>query len=165
MDSITRMEICIKGGKFLKGGDTCLTSQPLSSIVVIWDMTSREGSLTIKAKTGKSSIKVNVILPLNGGRLDTSTKTQSIDYNSTAGFINCGPASGGACSPVYEYQWQQSDNCLVWNNIPGSNGQNLKLAAFQMKSLFVRRKTKERISGTIEYSDIGAIYVGPNLTP
>jgi len=159
VDSGSNMEICISGGVFAESGASCQTIKATSSIKLLWDGQASKGAITIKTNSGNTTFSVSITNPLNGGAIDTAIKSQIIISSSVAKQINCSPATGGSCNPIFDYQWQQSANGMNWNLIPEATGQNLKLSGAQKASQYYRRQTTERNSGTMTYSNVAAIFL------
>jgi hypothetical protein len=159
------MQVCIKGGNF-RGKDTTLKSctpqagAPLSSLLVVWNNPG-VGSLTLNSALGNNILNVTVVSLLQGGTIDSSSKKQVIGYDSIPSMIICSADSGGSCSPVYADQWQQSADMLSWKNIQGATSLNLSVTFPLTQSTFFRRKVIEKTSGTIGYSDVAFVDVGP----
>jgi hypothetical protein len=127
---------------------------------VVWDNVS-SGSLGLTSTQGDTTLTVQGTTPLSGGSIVGSLKTQSVQYNAMPGGINCSPASGGACSPNYTYQWQESVDNVNWTDIKGATGQNLGFTASKKQTVYCRRKVTEIVSGSIAYSDVAMVDVGP----
>jgi hypothetical protein len=89
-----------------------------------------------------------------------AAKTQRIAYQATPSVINCSSSTGGACSPQYSYQWQQSVDQVTWSDLPGDTAQNLVLTQAVTQTLFVRRKVTDKKSNTMAFSDIALVDVG-----
>jgi hypothetical protein len=161
------MQICIRGGSIVDRDGNKLTNctkstEPLATVLVMWDDATTLGSITISTSEGNKAININITSALDAGLLDSSSKEQN--FSDTSGIpsaINCSPAKGGSCSPNYVYQWQQSNDAMVWTDIRGSTGQNLSFTVPITQSLFYRRKITETNSGTIGYSDVAVINVLP----
>lgn len=158
-DSLTGISICIKGGTFTDTKDKCKTIKPHSSVRINWDEKVNKPELSISYTGGNSLLAVNVTDSLFGGDITTNIKKQRLKYDSTASVINCSPASGGSCSPVYVYQWQWSDNALSWTDIAGANQPDLPSQGKLKEPLFYRRKVTDISSGNIGYSAIATVFV------
>jgi hypothetical protein len=159
-DSASTMQVCLTGGLTADSGQTCTSNgQPRASVLVTWDSA---GSMTLQvtSSNGNSTITVTVTNPLSGGMIDSVTGSQSVGYDSVPATINCSPSTGGSCSPSYSYQWQQSNDMLMWQNISGATTLNLTLSQGLQQTVFVRRQVTETSSGTIAYSNVGVIDVG-----
>jgi hypothetical protein len=159
------MQVCISNGIF-RSKDTSMyrcTPQggaPLSSLLVVWSNPG-SGSLTLSSALGNSTLNVTVAPLLQAGTIDSSSKKQAIGYDSVPLTIVCSPDSGGSCSPVYMDQWQQSFDMLSWKDIQGATSGNLAIVSPLTQATFYRRKVTEKTSGTIAYSDIAFVDVGP----
>jgi len=161
-DSLSTMKICLIGGVIADSPDTAtctLTGAPLDAVTVIWN-SDRGGSLTLSSSIGDSTLNVVITTPLSGGSIDTTIKTQMIGTDSIPAAIICLDATGGACSPSYSYQWQQSSDIVNWSDLPGATGKNLTIDSGLTKSVYYRRKVIENTSGSLAYSDVAAVFVG-----
>lgn len=162
--SSSTMQICVKGGVLAGTPDSCSgNTVPVAVAGVTWN-TPGPGKLIITSSSGNTSMDVNVISPLQAGDILPATATQSIKYNTNATLIDCSAASGGNCSPVYVYEWQVSDNNLLWRAITGGTGKSIILGSPQKKTVYLRRKVTETISGTIAYSGSATILVDVDRT-
>lgn len=158
-DSVSEISICIKGGSFTDSKDKCKTIKPYSSVRVLWDEKANNPELSISFTGGNNSLQIKVTDSLFAGEITNTIKKQKLKYDSVAAVINCSPATGGSCSPVYVYQWQWSDNALSWVDIPGANGRGLPTQGQLKEPVFYRRKVIEKNSGTIAYSTIATVFV------
>ncbi|HEV2354291.1 MAG TPA: hypothetical protein VGR89_08610 [Puia sp.] len=104
---------------------------------------------------------MTIVDTLSGGTIDSIGKSQAIPYDSVPSAITCPPATGGSCSPSYQYQWQESVDRVSWQDITGATSQNLAPAQSLQQGTFFRRKVTDSTSGTIAYSDIASVDVGP----
>jgi hypothetical protein len=167
-DSASTMQVCITGGVLIAGSgtSTCTTNNKvISDVLVTWNSVS-SGSLAVTSNKGNTNLSVNIISPLNAGTIASGIKSQMINTGTTPVSISCSVATGGACSPAYTYQWQESPNSVSWNDILGATSKDLKFSAAIIETKYYRRKTIETVSGTIAYSDvamIGAIVTIPTL--
>jgi hypothetical protein len=159
------MQVCISGGNF-RSRDTSLKNctpqagAPLSSLLIVWSNPGN-GSLSLSSAIGNSTLNVTIVSLLQGGTMDSSSKKQLIGYDSIPSTIICSVDIGGSCSPVYADQWQQSFDMLSWKDIQGATSMNLSVSSPLTQATFYRRKVIEKTSGTIGYSDIAFVDVGP----
>jgi hypothetical protein len=159
------MQVCITGGNF-RSKDTSLKNctpqagAPLSSLLIVWNNPGT-GSLSLSSAIGSGTLNVTIAALLQGGTMDSSSKKQVIGYDSLPSTILCSVDIGGSCSPVYIDQWQQSFDMLSWKDIQGATSQNLSVTAPLIQATFFRRKVIEKTSGTIGYSDVAFVDVGP----
>ena len=158
-DSVAEVSICITGGSFADTKVNCKTIKPHSSVRINWDDKANNAGLSITHSAGKNSLDVTVTTALDPGDIVSSIKKQKLKYDSVSAVITCSPASGGSCSPVYKYQWQQSANALGWTDIIGANGPDLPPQGALKEPVFYRRKVTEDVSGTIAYSTIATTFV------
>ena len=161
-DSASTMQVCISGGLIADSSNvnTCSPAGglPLSSVLVVWNSPSG-GSLTLTSTAGSASLNVSITQPLQAGTIDSSAAAQTIGFDSVPATLTCSADAGGACSPAYADQWQQSPDMLVWSDIPGATGQNLGFSSPLAQTTFFRRKVTESSSGTIAYSNAASVLV------
>lgn len=159
------MQVCLTGGVF-STKDTTISSctqkngAPLSSVLVIWNSPGT-GTLNLSSALGNNSINVTIAALLQPGTIDSSSKKQLIGYDSLPATIFCSAESGGSCSPSYKDQWQQSADAVSWKDIAGATSKNLSITTPLKQAFFFRRKVTETVSGTIAYSDVAFVDVGP----
>jgi hypothetical protein len=84
---------------------------------------------------------------------------QSVDTLTTPASINCSAPAGGACSPSYEFQWQQSQNNMNWTDMDGAVNPDLRFSLPVSRTTYYRRKITEKASGSESYSDIAIVSV------
>ncbi len=113
--------------------------------------------------TGSASLSVTVAPALNGGTINPAS--ESINYGTSPGYILCGVATGGSCSPNYAYQWQSSTNNVTYTNISGATGQNLDYTSNLTSTMYFRRFVTETTSGNTAYSNVGQVMVYPAIVP
>jgi len=159
-DPTSTMQVCLTGGQLADSTGTCTpTGRPLSFVRVTWNAGS-SASLQVQSSKGNSTVKVSLSDTLTGGTILVATKAQQIAYLATPALVSCSASTGGACSPQYSYQWQQSVDLVTWLDIPNDTAQNLMLTQTVTQSLFVRRKVTETRSNTIAFSDVARVDVG-----
>lgn len=159
------MQVCINGGIVAGTVDSCTAnSLPLAMVNVAWSNITGPGKITLSSNSGNASIDVKIISPLQPGIVDSLNSVQSIGYNNSASQIGCGPATGGSCSPSYNYQWQISINNILWEPVNGAIGLNLDLPPGLTQTTYVRRKVVETLSGIVAYSNSAIVFVAPDLT-
>ena len=126
--------------------------------------TAGSGTITVVAKNGTSSytatLSVSIVAALNGGSITTNA-SQTIVYYGTPASISCSVSTGGACSPVYTYQWQQSTDNVNWLDITGSTTQNLSITKKLILTTYYRRKVTETSTNTVGYSAVATVFVNP----
>ena len=162
--SSSTMQICVKGGVIGGSTDSCSgNGVPVAIASVTWN-TPGAGKLIITTSTGNTSLDVNIISPLVPGDITQTSKTQNIGYNAAASLVDCTPATGGNCSPSYVYEWQLSDNNVIWAPVPGATGKSVKLTGTLKKTTYLRRKVTETKSGMIAYSNPAIVFVDVDRT-
>jgi len=157
-------KLCVTAGMILDsltGSIQCKTSGFSSkAILIVWnDSTSDEGSISLTSPAGNVSLNVHFAAELQPGSIDSTSKTQFITTNQIPAPILCGSDSGGACSPTYYCQWQQSSDMVSWSDVPSANAQSLSFTMAMSQTTYYRRKVVERNSGTIGYSDVATVFV------
>jgi hypothetical protein len=160
-DSASTMQVCITGGIIADSGisSNCTSqSQPQGAVRVIWN-DSTGGSISLTSPKGNASLQVAVATTLQPGVIDSLACIQEVDSGSVPQAILCSPARGGACSPGYDYQWQQSSDAVSWSDIPGATAENLNFSAGIDGNGFYRRKLTETGSGTIGYSGLATVNI------
>ena len=159
-DSASTMHVCITGGSLVGHSDSCTSDQaPIPFIQITWN-NGAMGSINLQSTAGNTQLQVTITTPLSGGSIVDSSRNDTIPYNSIPSFIvGCTPATGGACSPVYAYQWQLSIDNVQWDDIGGANGSSYSPAQTLQKTSYYRRKVTDSPSGTIAYSDAACVIV------
>ena len=161
-DSTSTMKVCVTGGAITDSTDTVTCTVqgiPLKAVTVIWNSVTN-GSIVLTTSSGNATLPINITVPLSGGYIDSSVKTQLIGIDSIPLVIVCSAAQGGGCSPSYSYQWQKSSDVVSWFDIPLATNQNLSVDSGISESIYYRRKVIENTSGSIGYSDAAAVFVG-----
>lgn len=158
IDSATNIQVCVFGGMIEGTGSSCTSGSP-GQVKVVWDSTVASSNISVTSSSGNSSFTIVMTPPLNGGLIKSGYTTQVVDSGSVPQSISCVDASGGDCHPVYVYQWQQSENTIVWHDIENKTGQNLEFQSPAIVPAFYRRKVTESKSGTIKYSDAAAVFI------
>jgi len=165
-DSISTLNVCVSGGMIADSADriNCTpTGAPVANVLVTWN-NGGTGSLTVTSSIGNGFISVVVSAPLIPGIIDSASMTQMIGYDSIPTIITCSMDVGGACNPIYSYQWQQSEDMVNWSDLPGDTLQSLSIDSGLTQSTYYRRKVTETTSGTIGYSNAAIIFVGGPTT-
>jgi hypothetical protein len=161
-DSASTMQVCAAGGAFNGLSDSCTANgAPVSFVLVVWKDSITGGMLSLSSSAGNSSLTVNITQLLHSGFIASASKSQAIAYSSQPATLYCAAATGGSCSPAYTYQWLQSSDGLNWTNVDGAVSQNLVFSSELRQTLFFRRKTTEMVTGSIDYSDMATVSVGP----
>jgi len=145
--------LCITGGLLVDSGKSCIGKTDYSYARISWNSSST-GSIRLNSLATNNTLQVNVTTPLNGGAPDSLNKMKTVDTLTPPGTVVCSPASGGNCSPLYAYQWQQSNNSADWKDIKGATGQNLQLNNTLTETMYYRRKVVETKSGTVGYAGL-----------
>lgn len=158
-DSASVMQICVTGGVISDSGTSCYSGNPLPFIHVTWTGDSDSGMLVFKTSLGDTSFSVVFTSQLSAGMLDTSVNLLILDSGAVPPIIHCTPATGGACSPQYMYQWQQSPDMMQWSDFPGAANPDFSFGNPPEQTIFLRRKVRESVSGAIGYSGVSSVYI------
>lgn len=152
--------VCVRGGDIQGSADSCRQGQGIRSVKIIWRGTEA-GYLSITAGQSTASIDVLVTEKLHGGLIDSAYQAQLVKPDSIPASVICARATGGNCSPVYDYQWQQSADEIIWTDVEGGTSKDIGFNTAPTQHGFYRRKVTERKSGSISYSNVAAIYIIP----
>lgn len=154
----TGFQICITGGRLITG-DSCTTPGNFqNAVLVLWNDTGYR-KLNLASASGNAVLAVQGTTALAGGLIHMDDKARLYDSTISGYRFRCEAASGGACDPVYVYQWQQSANNVNWTNIPGAVGRDFDFTGVVRVNTYFRRVTTETNSQTIAYSDSGLLTV------
>jgi len=163
-DSSSTMQLQLAGGHLAdtsKGKLSALAGRLTRQLLIVWtDSTSAKRSLSLTSAAGNTSLDITFTSTLQGGTVDSACTSQWVGLDSIpAKVITCAPASGGTCSPVYHYQWQQSIDRMHWTDIGAAIESNLSITTKAWRSTYYRRKVIETSSGSIGYSDEAAVFL------
>ncbi len=159
-DSTSTMQVCIQNGVIVPLSNTCTTNgSPLASVSVVWTTGVATGSVNLTSNSGSSNLAVAITSALRAGSISAASDSQSVAYQSIPGVIHCSPDSGGSCTPVYTYQWQQSVDNSHWSNIPQATSQDLAPNSSLAQTTYFRRRTMEKDSGSIAFSNLAIVWV------
>jgi len=153
------IHICLTGGIYSAGGGTCLDDSLVASVLVVWNTGVTSAAISFNSNAGTAAKTISLSSTLQPGGIDTASQVQTVGYGSTFSAITCTDATGGNCSPAYNYQWQQSADNLVWSDISGATGKDLSTGAALTQTTYFRRKVTEKASGTIGYSNAATVMV------
>lgn len=157
-DSTSTMQACINSGVF-SDGTTCTSSgKILNELLVVWN-NNVSGNVSITSSKGNTTLNVDITSELNGGSILQTEKFQNISNTNSNYFFHCSSATGGSCSPVYNYQWQYSIDRIQWKNINGATSSDLTFSDSIQTNTFFRRVVDEKKSTTKGYSDIGQLII------
>lgn len=152
------VQVCVTGGVLNNGVNCSLSGSILSNMVITWKDTSQH-FIELRSTDGKIKFAIQSTYDLTGGKLLETDKVMSFDTSIKEYIFHCGPASGGACTPEYKYQWQKSGNGINWSTITGATEQNLIFREGITVNTYFRRMVEEKISGLIAYSEPGLLAV------
>lgn len=151
--------ISITGGRFPDTDVTWKEVKIYSKFSISWIDTLKYGTIFIKSNNKRTTDTIKIVNLLNGGRIDKLKKVQYVSYNSIPLSFPCTPASGGGCSPQFEYQWQRSSDQATWTDIVGQTSQSLFFQTALRETTFYRRKVTNKTSGSIAYSNIASAFI------
>jgi len=155
------IHISLTNGAFTQTGNTSLNDSLVSYVLVTWNSGASSASISFSSPSGSTNNTINITSLLQPGGIDTSYLQQTINYNAAITSFNCSAANGGSCSPSYSYQWQQSTDNLVWNDITGATNQNFDASISITQTTYLRRKVTETASGSVAYTATATVYVNP----
>lgn len=161
-DGISEMNLCVTGGVIESATSNCIKTVSVPYIRVKWKEGVEKGSIYFTYAGQRDSITVFVTEPLTGGALETEGKIQRLMGNTIPRQIHCSSPTGGNCFPDYRFQWQSSIDVENWEDITGSNDQNISFKLAPDKTTFYRRKTTEVKSATVVYSEVSAVVIQPS---
>ncbi|MEJ0105441.1 MAG: DUF6443 domain-containing protein [Bacteroidota bacterium] len=159
-NSSTSMQWCITGGVISGTSVSCSTRVPYPVVRVIFT-TGTGRKVDLVSSIGNATLNVTVTPALQPGT--ASPSSQTINYETVPGTISCTAASGGACSPTFIYQWQQSPNNVTWTDITGATAQNLSFSGSLTITTYYRRKVTINGTSTTGYSNTATVSVNPPL--
>jgi hypothetical protein len=161
-DSSSVMQVCVNGGSIVDtsiSGSCTSNNFPVNAVLISWNDLP-QASFTVTSSLGNSTFSVSSMAPLSAGLIDSLSKQQNLfDTVSIPAAIVCNGDSGGSCSPVYSYQWQRSDDAMIWQDLPEDTSKNLVFTQAATQTYYYRRKITETISTSIGFSDIAIVNV------
>jgi hypothetical protein len=161
---VSNASFCITGGAFANESNSCITGKAISRIDIIWQ-SGKQGRLTLTARDGTANLNVTITAPLDGGTVSITTPQTARLGSIPTTVFSCSAARGGGCNPVYEYQWQTSQDMLTWQDLSGATGSSLKFTKKLDGSAFYRRRVLEKTSNTIAYSTVLTLFTDAGQNP
>jgi len=163
-DSSASMQVRMAGGYLAdtsKGKVSTVLGRFSRQLLVVWnDSVSPTRSLSLTSPAGNSGLTVTFTPPLHPGVIDSICISQLVGLDSIPGVpITCSLPFGGACSPDYRFQWQQSHDRMHWKDIPSATGRDLQIKSPIRQSIYFRRKVTEASTGSIGYSGQAAVFL------
>jgi hypothetical protein len=152
------VQVCVTGGHLISGERCTARSRKIVSVFVVWD-SSGQRKLTVSLASGNVELSVQATVALNGGKLYEVDRVQQYDSSKTIYSFRCDTASGGACTPTYLYQWQQSIAGGRWTDIDGAKDKDLQYTAAIQVTVRLRRVTTDITANTVAYSGTGILHV------
>ncbi|HWB28387.1 MAG TPA: hypothetical protein VG738_23105 [Chitinophagaceae bacterium] len=160
----TGIHFCASGGVF-NNGDSCLNDSLFSAVLVTWSNNVKTATLTFNSPSGSYTETISITSALTGGFIDAAFLQQTITTDSAISHITCSSPTGGACSPSYVYQWQQSANNVDWTDIAGATGQDFDQSLTITQTTYLRRRVTETVSTAVGYSSVAAVYTTLTSNP
>ena len=157
------IRVCISGGEVIGKSSPCYEDSIHNMLFVKWNDNIQAGSFSIQEADTQSAIDVRITTSLLPGRIDDSSKNQTISYMSVPNIINCMEASGGGCTENFAYQWEQSEDNISWKEVPGAVDKNILIKVGLPITTFFRRKVINKPSNNTAYSDVAVVFVEPEL--
>lgn len=151
-DSALQLKICITGGVLIDSASCTTAGKTPPFVMVVWSEGATHG-ITLNTTAGSNNFPVLIARALTGGEVAEADRVQFYDSTKTQVAFSCSPATGGNCSPDYQYQWQQSDDNQVWQNVSGAISKDLVLTGVQSKNRMYRRMVREIKGGRVAYSN------------
>ncbi len=165
-DSASTVRFCINGGTLVDSGGTCAGGAGILSFVrVSWDSGGiSSGSVAVTTSLGNDTIAVTIAQPLVVGQIDSAVLNQSLDTATTPATLTCSVTSGGGCSISFQYQWQQSPDNVVWQDISGATSAQLNFSGPLSQTSYYRRVATNTASNAFGYSNVATLTI-PMQTP
>ena len=157
----TSFRFCISGGTIADVDTTCSDIENFSFIRVVWT-DSTGGSISLVSSTGTTSLAVSIAKKLEPGEIDSAFKIQNVLPGSIPFTIPCSEATGGSCSAVYVYQWEQSADGIRWQPIPDAESAQLTFNAPVTEVTYYRRKVTDQNGNSEDFSDIAIVSLQPS---
>jgi RHS repeat-associated protein len=112
------------------------------------------------ANAYSSSTSVDVNPQLFPGTISPSVNV--VSSGNSPGTLTANVAQGGTCSGIFNYQWQKSNDGLIFSDISGASTQNYTPSALTIQTYFRRRV----ICGTdTGYTNRILVYIGSTTIP
>ncbi len=157
-NSKSNMKVLIKGGKLGPGVSSNVAGPVQSSILVSW-AAGTLNQIIVVTNVGTDTLNVRMTTALNGGDINDSERFQIFRYDRSSYFFHCTKSTGGSCDPFYQYQWQQSDDGVIWNDLKGATGQDLKFSELIKVNRYFRRLTSEVHGNSKAYSEMAQLSI------
>lgn len=160
-DSASTVRFCISGGTLVDSGGTCAGGAGILSFVrVSWDSGGvSSGSVAVTTSLGNDTIAVTIAPPLVVGQIDSAVLNQSLDTLTTPGTLTCSTSTGGGCTVSFQYQWQQSYDNVIWQDISGATSAQLSFSGPLSQTTYYRRVTNNAVSNAFGYSNVVTISI------
>lgn len=158
-DSASTVRFCVTGGTLVDSGGTCAGGNGVISFVrITWDSGGQtSGSIAVTTTEGNDSISVTIAKAFSPGQIDSPVASQNLDTATTPATLTCSAPAGGGCSVAFGYQWQQSYDNVIWQDINGATGAQLSFSGPLSQTTYYRRVTTNSISNAFGYSNIAML--------
>jgi hypothetical protein len=160
-DSTSTVRFCVSGGTLVDSGGTCAGGAGILSFVrVSWDSGGvSSGSVAVTSSLGNDTISVTIAPPLLVGQIDSAVLNQSLDTLTTPNTLTCSNPTGGGCTVSFQYQWQQSFDNVIWQDISGATSAQLSFSGPLYQTTYYRRVTTNTVSNAFGYSNVATINI------
>jgi hypothetical protein len=158
-DSGATVRFCITGGALVDSGGSCAGGSGILSFVrVAWD-SGGQTSVSVTTSQGSDFISVTIAQPLSPGQIDSGVLNQSLDTATTPAALTCPGPVGGGCSVAYQYQWQQSFDNVIWQDVDGGTTAQLGFSGPLSQTTYYRRLTTNTVSNAFGYSNVATLTI------
>jgi hypothetical protein len=160
-NSASTVRFCVSGGALVDSGGTCAGGAGILSFVrVIWDSGGvSSGSVAVTTSLGNDTIAVKIAQPLVVGQIDSAVLNQTLDTLATPGTLTCSTSAGGGCTVSFQYQWQQSYDNVIWQDISGATLAQLSFSGPLSQTTYYRRVTTNTVSNAFGYSNVATLSI------
>ena len=160
------VRVCVTGGTLVDSGSNCAGGGGIVSFVRVgWDSNAiSPGSLAVTTSLGNDTIAVMIAQPLITGQIDSGVVNQALDTVTTPATLTCSTPAGGGCTLSFQYQWQQSFDNVVWQDIGDATSVQLSFSGPLFQTTYYRRLTTNTVSNAFGYSNVATINI-PMQTP
>jgi len=154
----TYMSWSVTNGVITSGSSS---GTPLPSITVKWNTGATTGTVSLSTSNPSYFPSLSITMASSVASGTISNTSQTINYNNVPATINCSAATGGSCSPGYNYQWQSSPDNVNWTDSSGATSQNLAFTGGLTMTRYYRRKVTETSSNTTAFTGTAVVTVNP----
>lgn len=159
--STSVMQVCITGGRLIDSSTCTSDTGRFTSVLVVWNDSAIK-KIDITSSLGSASFPVETTSNLSGGLINEDERVKVYDSTVIRYVFHCSDPTGGTCQPIYQFQWQRSDNGLNWVNIQGATSAALDFSSTVLVNTYFRRVTSENTSKSVAYTDNALLVVSFN---